>query len=68
MRFDPTISLGNVIQGGLLIVAIIGGVIRFGRLEQKMDTVWNWFEGKVIGADVPPKRQGKPNGKYLGIN
>lgn len=70
MRFDPTISLGNLIQGGLFIAACIGGIIKFGKLEQRVETMHKWFEHNIINAAPMPKQpKSKPNGRYpLGLN
>lgn len=69
LKFDPTITLGNLVQVGLLIVAIVGGIVRFARLEQKTETVWKWFERNIIENQMPAPKVKKPNGRYpLGLN
>ena len=52
IRFDPTITLGNIVGIVLLVLAIVGGCTRieqrFTILETKVDAMWtNWVKDRA---------------------
>lgn len=48
VAYDPTISLGTILQlGGIIVTLIVVYtqiVSRLIRLETKVDAMWKWFE------------------------
>ena len=48
LTYDPTVSLGTLLQlGGMIVTLIIVWtqiVTRLARLETKVDAMWKWFE------------------------
>jgi len=47
LLYDPTISLGTILQlGGIMVTLIVvytQVVSRLARLETKVDALWTWF-------------------------
>ena len=50
MHFDPSISLGTIIQIGLFLVVAGGAIRKVGALEQKLDIMYGWFERNIING------------------
>ena len=55
MRFDPTITLGTLLN---LVTVVVGVALLWGRfrsLETKVDAMWRWFMKQMnqIGDDNP---------------
>jgi hypothetical protein len=48
VSYDPTVSLGTILQlGGIIVTLIVvytQVISRLARLETKMDALWKWFE------------------------
>lgn len=58
MKFDPTINFGTVIELAMFLVALVGGAIKIGRLEAKMDLMFTWFQDVVIHSPGKKKNFG----------
>lgn len=47
MTLDATISLGNIISAGAVIVTIIGAVVKItaklAKVEWKLNLIWKWY-------------------------
>lgn len=48
MHYNPEISLGAIVEIAMFVVAICGLVIKLGKIEQKVDTVYDWFKSTVF--------------------
>ena len=48
MTFKAEITLGQVVELVVFIVAIVGTVRKLGALEQKLNTMYDWFLHAVV--------------------
>lgn len=48
MHYIPDISLGTITEIVTLGVLVLGASRKFGRLEQKVNIMYHWFESSVI--------------------
>ena len=46
--FKPEITLGTLIELLAFIVAVLGGIRKFGVLEAKLNIMYKWFEDSVL--------------------
>ena len=44
MHFDPTFSLGTIIELLSLMFIVVGGAIKVGKIETKVDLMFTWFQ------------------------
>ena len=50
MHFNPEISLGALLELGVLVFACAGALIKLGKLEAKLNIMFDWFQRSVIGT------------------
>lgn len=50
MKFTGEVSLGALIQIIMFLAAIVGVSLKMGKIEQKVDMMWRWFENHVLSA------------------
>lgn len=50
MKFTGEVSLGALIQILMFLAAIVGISLKIGRIEQRVDMMWRWFERHVLSA------------------
>ena len=48
MKFNPEINLGTLLELAVFMIAVVGGVMKFGRLEAKLNIMFDWFQTAVI--------------------
>lgn len=53
MKFNPEINLGALIEIALLLITVAGVFTRFGRLEAKLNIMFDWFQSAIIRNDGP---------------
>lgn len=46
--FRPEITLGTIIEICVFIMAVAGGIRKFGQLEAKLNIMYTWFETVVL--------------------
>ena len=51
MTFKPEITLGQMVQVVVFLVGLIAAVRKFGKMEQKLDTMYTWFVHTVLHRD-----------------
>jgi hypothetical protein len=51
MIFKPEITLGTVIELAAFFVVVLGAVNKFGKIEQKVNTMYAWFEHTVLSGE-----------------
>lgn len=54
MTFKPEITLGQVVELVVFVVAVVGTVRKFGAMEQKLNTMYAWFVHSVLQRDDRP--------------
>lgn len=50
MKFTAEVSLGALIQIIMFLGAIVAVALKLGRIEQRVDMMWSWFEKHVLSA------------------
>lgn len=50
MKFTGEISLGALIQIIMFLGSIVAVALKIGRIEQRVDMMWRWFEKHVLSA------------------
>lgn len=53
MTFKAEITLGQVVELVVFIIAIVGTVRKLGALEQKLNTMYDWFLHAVVYREHP---------------
>jgi hypothetical protein len=48
VTFKPEITLGQVVQVVVFLVGLVAAVRKFGKMEQKLDTMYDWFVHTVL--------------------
>lgn len=48
MTFKPEITLGQIVQLVLFAIGLFAAVRKFGKMEQKLDTMYDWFVHSVL--------------------
>ena len=52
VKFNPEINLGTLIEMATFIVVVAGVFTKFGRLETKLNIMFDWFQRTVIGHSI----------------
>jgi len=55
VTFKPEITLGQVVELVVFVVAVVGAVRKLGVMEQKLDILYDWFEHAILhrGERIP---------------
>lgn len=48
MTFKAEITLGQVVELVVFIAAVVGTSRKFGAMEQKLNTMYDWFRTSVL--------------------
>lgn len=59
MHFNPEITLGTIIEAITIISALAAGLIRLGRLEQKVNIMYHWFDNAIAKGVIPNREDVK---------
>jgi high-affinity nickel permease len=51
MKFNPEINFGTIVEISVFIIALIGGIRKFGILEQKLNIMYSWWERTILGQE-----------------
>lgn len=53
MHFNPEINLGTIVEMATLVIIVAGGMMRLGRLEAKLNIMFEWFQSAIIRRGGP---------------
>lgn len=49
LKFNPEINLGTIVEVTLLAITACGALVKFGKLEAKLNIMFDWFNRSIIG-------------------
>ena len=50
MHFSPEVSLGAIVEIIIMLIMVAGAFIKIGRLETKLNIMFDWFQRTIIGG------------------
>lgn len=56
VHFNPEINLGTIVEISVFIVSIAGAILKLGKLETKLNIMFDWFQSTVIRRNGPDQK------------
>lgn len=66
MHWNPEITLGSVLETLSILIALAAAFVKFGKLEQKVNIMYKWFEDVVLGERKPTVKEVSRDQKFFG--